>query len=174
MDVLIPSDRIAVRVEELALEIARTYSGKKVTVVGILTGSLLFLADLVRRMDLSIQIGLLKASSYRGTTTTSGQLVIDDACLPDVNGRHVLLLDDILDTGQTISKVVQHLKDRGAESVKTCVLLRKIGRQVVPFEPDFTGFVIPNKFVIGYGLDYDDEYRHLPFIGVLPDSTGHP
>ena len=173
MDVLIPPDRIAVRINELAVEIVRTYAGKKITVVGILTGSLLFLADLVRRMDLSIQIGLLKANSYRGTATTPGKLVIDDACLPDVTGRHVLLLDDILDTGQTISKVVQHLHDRGAASVRTCVLLRKVGRQVVPFEPDFTGFEIPNKFVIGYGLDYDDEYRHLPFIGVLPDAPDH-
>ena len=173
MDVLIPPDRIAVRIDELAIEIVRTYAGKKITVVGILTGSLLFLADLVRRMDLSIQIGLLKANSYRGTATSPGKLVIDDACLPDVTGRHVLLLDDILDTGQTISKVVQHLHDRGAASVRTCVLLRKIGRQVVPFEPDFTGFEIPNKFVIGYGLDYDDEYRHLPYIGVLPDAPDH-
>jgi hypoxanthine phosphoribosyltransferase len=171
MDVLIPSDRIAVRVEELAIEIARVYSGKPVTVVGILTGSLLFLADLVRRMDLSIQIGLLKASSYRGTATTAGRLEIDDHLLPDVAGRHVLLLDDILDTGQTISKVVEHIQGKGAASVKTCVLLRKIGRQVVPFEPDFTGFPIPDKFVIGYGLDFNDEYRHLPFIGVLPDNS---
>lgn len=173
MDVLIPPDRIAVRIDELAVEIVRTYTGRKITVVGILTGSLLFLADLVRRMDLPIQIGLLKANSYRGTATTPGKLVIDDACLPDVTGRDVLLLDDILDTGQTISKVVQHLHGRGAASVRTCVLLRKIGRQVVPFEPDFTGFEIPNKFVIGYGLDYDDEYRHLPFIGVLPDAPEH-
>jgi hypoxanthine phosphoribosyltransferase len=173
MDVLIPSDRIAVRVEELAVEIARAYAGKKVTVVGILTGSLLFLADLVRRMDLSIQIGLLKASSYRGTATTAGRLEIDDHLLPDVTGRHVLLLDDILDTGQTISQVVGHVRGKGALSVRTCVLLRKIGRQTVPFEPDFTGFEIPDKFVIGYGLDFDDEYRHLPFIGVLPDHL-HP
>lgn len=173
MEILIPSDRIAVRVEELAAEIARTYLGKKVTVVGILTGSLVFLADLVRRMEMPIQIGLLKASSYRGTATSPGKLVIDDTCLPDVTGREVLLLDDILDTGQTISRVVQHLRDRGAVNVRTCVLLRKIGRQVVPFEPEFTGFEIPDKFVIGYGLDYDDEYRHLPYIGVLPDSPGH-
>jgi hypoxanthine phosphoribosyltransferase len=170
MDVLIPSDRIAKRVDELAAEIARAYHGKTVTVVGIMTGSLLFLADLVRRMDLPIQIGLLKATSYKGTEST-GVVAIDDTGLPPLTGRHVLLLDDILDTGRTISIVVEHLKQRGAVSVKTCVLLRKIGRQVVPFEPDYTGFEIPDKFVIGYGLDFDDEYRHLPFIGVLTDPA---
>jgi hypoxanthine phosphoribosyltransferase len=173
MDVLIASDRIAVRVEELAVEIARTYAGRKLTVVGILTGSLLFLADLVRRLDLPIQIGLLKASSYRGTTTTAGGLEIDDALLPDVTDRHVLLLDDILDTGQTISQVVGHVRAKGAASVRSCVLLRKIGRQTVPFDPDFTGFEIPDKFVIGYGLDFDNEFRNLPFIGVLPEHL-HP
>lgn len=173
MDVLIPSERIAIRVEELAAEIARFYAGKKVTVVGILTGSLLFLTDLVRRMDLSIQIGLLKASSYRGNATTPGLLEIDDHLLPAIANRHVLLLDDILDTGQTISQVVKHVQAKGALSVRTCVLLRKIGRQTVPFEPDFTGFEIPDQFVIGYGLDFNDEYRHLPFIGVLPDHL-HP
>ena len=172
MDVLISSERIAVRVDELAAEIARVYKGKKVTVVGILTGSLLFLSDLVRRVDLSIQIGLLRATSYRGTQST-GVVAIDDSCLPNVSDRHVLLLDDILDTGRTISVVAEHMKERGALSVRTCVLLRKIGRQVVPFEPDFAGFEIPDKFVIGYGLDYNDEYRHLPFIGVLPDSAIH-
>ena len=172
MDVLISSERIAMRVDELAAEIARVYKGKKVTVVGILTGSLLFLSDLVRRVDLPIQIGLLRATSYQGTQST-GVVAIDDSCLPIVTDRHVLLLDDILDTGRTISVVAEHMKERGALSVRTCVLLRKIGRQIVPFEPDFTGFEIPDKFVIGYGLDYNDEYRYLPFIGVLPDSAIH-
>jgi hypoxanthine phosphoribosyltransferase len=98
-------------------------------------------------------------------------LVIRDELLPDIRGRHLLVLDDILDTGQTISRLVDHLRIKGAASVRACVLLRKVGRQRVPFEPDFCGFPIPDKFVIGYGLDYNDEYRHLPFIGVLPDGT---
>lgn len=171
MDVLISADRIRGRVDELALEIRTAYAGRPVTVVGILTGSLVFLADLIRRVDLPLKIGLISASSYPGTATTAGALTIRDELLPDVEGRDLLLLDDILDTGQTISRIVDHLKTRGATSVRTCVLLRKIGRQTVPFEPDYTGFAIPDRFVIGYGLDYNDEYRHLPFIGVLPDDT---
>jgi hypoxanthine phosphoribosyltransferase len=136
-------------------------------VVGILTGCLIFTADLIRRIDLPLRVAFITASSYRGETTVSGRLEIRDELLPDIVGRHILLLDDILDTGKTLTRVVAHLIDRGAESVKVAVLLRKIGRQEVPFEPDFVGFTIPDKFVIGYGLDFNDEYRHLPYVGVL-------
>lgn len=170
MDVLITADQIRVRVDELAADIRAAYAGKSFTVVGILTGSMIFLADLIRRIDLPLQIGLISASSYRGTATSPGSLVVRDELLPDVRGRHLLVLDDILDTGQTITRLNDHLLGKGAASVKTCVLLRKIGRQRVPFEPDYCGFPIPDKFVIGYGLDFNDEYRHLPFIGVLPDG----
>jgi hypoxanthine phosphoribosyltransferase len=97
-------------------------------------------------------------------------LEIYDELLPDITGRHILLLDDILDTGKTLTRVVAHLIDRGATSVKVGVLLRKTGRQEVPFEPDFVGFTIPDKFVVGYGLDFNDEYRHLPYIAVLPSN----
>lgn len=168
MDVLIPADRIHARVGEMAAQIARDYDGKPVTVVGILTGCLIFTADLIRLIDLPLRVAFVTASSYRGETTVSGKLEIRDELLPDIRGRHILLLDDILDTGKTLARVVAHLLDRGAASVKVGVLLRKIGRQEVPFEPDYTGFEIPDKFVIGYGLDFNDEYRHLPFIGVLP------
>lgn len=168
MDVLIPAEKIAARVDQLAHEIAAAYAGQPVTVLGVLTGSVVFLADLIRRIDGPVRIGFLKASSYRGETTTAGDLQIDVQLLPDVAGHHVLVLDDILDTGNTITRVVDYLKGRGATSVRTCMLLKKIGRQVVPFTPDFVGFEIPDRFVIGYGLDYNDQYRHLPFIGVLP------
>lgn len=167
MEVLIAADRIHARVEELASDIMRAYDGKPVTVVGILTGCLIFTADLIRRIDLPLRVAFLTASSYRGATTVPGLLEIRDDLLPDIAGRHILLLDDILDTGKTLTRVVAHLIDRGAASVKVGVLLRKVGRQEVPFEPDFVGFAIPDKFVVGYGLDYNDEYRHLPFIGVL-------
>lgn len=168
MDVLIPPDRIEARVHELAAEIARAYEGKPVTVVGILTGCLMFTADLIRRIDLPLRVAFITASSYRGEATVSGRLEIRDELLPDISGRHILLLDDILDTGKTLTRVVAHLIDRGAASVKVGVLLRKIGRQEVPFEPDYVGFTIPDKFVVGYGLDFNDEHRHLPFIGVIP------
>jgi hypoxanthine phosphoribosyltransferase len=167
MDVLIPAERIHARLDELAVEIARAYEGKPVTVVGILTGCLMFTADLIRRIDLPLRVAFITASSYRGETTVPGRLEIRDELLPDIRDRHILLLDDILDTGKTLTRVVAHLIDRGAASVRVGVLLRKVGRQEVPFEPHYVGFTIPDKFVVGYGLDYNDEYRHLPFVGVL-------
>jgi hypoxanthine phosphoribosyltransferase len=168
MEVLIPPDRIARRVRELAEQIARDQHGRPVFIIGVLTGCLIFLADLVRQLDLPLQIHLVQASSYRGAATAPGQLRLRLDTLPDISGRDVLLIDDILDTGQTISKVVEELKRRGASSVRVGVLLRKEGRQQVVFEPDYVGFSIPDAFVVGYGLDYNDEYRHLPHIAVLP------
>src|SRR4051794_9407793 len=170
MEMLIDADRIHARVKELAGEIARAYDGRPVTVVGILTGCLVFMADLIRRIDLPLRVAFVTASSYRGEATVPGKLEIRDELLPDINGRHILLLDDILDTGKTLTRVVAHLLDRGAETVKVGVLLRKIGRQEVPFEPDFVGFTTPDKFVVGYGLDFNDESRHPPHIGVLPSG----
>jgi hypoxanthine phosphoribosyltransferase len=170
VNVLITEDEIRERIDGLAVEVAAAYRGQPVTVIGILHGSVVFMADLIRRIDLPIRIGFLTASSYRGEATSPGKLVIRDELLPELAGRHILLLDDILDTGKTLARVVSHLLDKGAASVKACVLLRKLGRQEVPFEPDFIGFSIPDKFVIGYGLDFNDEFRHLPYIGVLPES----
>lgn len=170
MDVLIAEEEIRERIDGLAVEIAAACGNRPITVIGILHGSIVFMSDLIRRINLPIRIGFLTASSYRGEATSPGKLLIRDELLPDLAGRHVLLLDDILDTGKTLTRVVSHLLDKGAVSVKVAVLLRKLGRQEVPFEPDFVGFSIPDKFVIGYGLDFNDEYRHLPYIGVLPDS----
>ena len=171
MKVLIPADRIQERVEALARQIAEDYRERRpLTIIGVLTGSLMFLADLVRRLDLPHRIGLIQASSYRGPTTTPGPLTISPELLPDVRGRHVLLLDDILDTGQTLSHLVRRLNTLGTASLRVAVLLRKQGRQKLALEPDYTGFDIPDAFVVGYGLDYNDEYRHLPFVGVLPQD----
>lgn len=169
MKVLISAEQIQHRVGDLAREIAAAYPNHEpVTIVGVLTGCLVFLADLIRHLDLPLRITLIQASSYRGETTSPGELVIRPEMLPDLKGRHVLLLDDILDTGRTISKLATYLKSLAPLSIRTAVLLRKVGRQEVPFEPEFCGFTIPDEFVIGYGLDYNDEFRHLPYIGVLP------
>jgi hypoxanthine phosphoribosyltransferase len=170
MEILLPAERIQQRVAELAQRIAADYHGRPLTIVGVLTGCLMFLADLVRHLDLSLRIALIQASSYRGASTSAGELRIHPEQLPDVRGRDILLLDDILDTGQTLSRLVEHLHGVGAASVRVGVLVRKRGRQVVPLEPDYCGFDIPNAFVVGYGLDYNDEYRHLPYIAVLPVS----
>jgi hypoxanthine phosphoribosyltransferase len=180
MHVLIPAERIQQRVAELARQVAADFRDKPVTIVGVLTGCLMFLADLVRHLDLPVRLGLIQASSYRGRATAPGELRVGPELQPDVRGRHVLLLDDILDTGQTLAYLIDHLKTVGAASVRSGVLLRKRGRQRVAVEPDYCGFDIPDAFVVGYGLDYNDEYRHLPFIAVLPgtadanDLLSHP
>ena len=174
MEILLTAERIQQRVGELARDIAADYRQQPVTIVGVLTGSLIFLADLVRRIDLPLRIGLIQASSYRGAATTAGELRVGPDLQPDVRGRHVLLLDDILDTGQTLGRLVGHLRDLGALSVRVAVLLRKHGRQTVPLEPDYCGFDIPDAFVVGYGLDHNDEHRHLPYIAVLPSPAGPP
>ena len=168
MEVLISEQRIRQRVAELAAEIKAHYRDQPITIVGVLTGCLMFLADLVRHLDLPLRIDLIQASSYRGATTTPGQLRISPDLVPDVRDRHVLLLDDILDTGQTLGYLVNHLRELGAASVRVAVLLRKQDRQQVQLEPDYCGFDIPDYFVVGYGLDFNDEYRHLPYVAVLP------
>ena len=167
-------DREALRavVGRLGREISDAYGGDRtaandVVLVALLRGSVVFLADLIRRLDLPLRIAWIQASSYRGDATTPGELRVRPDLLPDLTGRHVLLLDDILDTGQTLTRVTEALKAMGPRSVRVAVLLRKLGRQQVPFEPDFCGFEIPDEFVVGYGLDYNDEYRHLPHIAVL-------
>jgi hypoxanthine phosphoribosyltransferase len=170
LDVLLSETQIQDRVRELGQTIAADYEGKPLTIVGVLTGSLIFLADLVRQIRIPHRVALLQASSYRGAATTAGALVVNDAFLPDLENRDVLLLDDILDTGHTLAALVRNVAGRGARSIRTAVLLRKIGRQQVHFEPDYCGFTIPDAFVVGYGLDYNDDFRHLPFVAVLSDG----
>jgi hypoxanthine phosphoribosyltransferase len=166
-EVLIPADRIQQRVDELARQMMGDYHDRALTIVGVLTGSLLFLADLMRRLDLPLRIALIQASSYRGAVTRPGELHVQSDLLPDLRGRHLLLLDDILDTGRTLAHLVRELRALEPASLRVAVLLRKEGRQEVPLEPDYCGFAIPDAFVVGYGLDYNDEYRNLPYIGVM-------
>jgi len=176
VEILIQEAEIQERVRVLGRQIEADYRGKPLTIVAVLTGSLILLADLVRQIGIPHRIALIQASSYRGATTTATTLVINESFAPDVAGRDVLLLDDILDTGATLAALIRHLSDRGTRSVRTAVLLRKIGRQEIPLDPDYCGFTIPNEFVVGYGLDFNDDYRHLPYVGVLKASeaaTGH-
>jgi hypoxanthine phosphoribosyltransferase len=168
MRVLITTEQIQRRLTELAGEIGPAYRDRPLTIVGVLTGSLMFLADLVRRLDVPLRIALIQASSYRGKSTRPGELHLGPETLADVRGRHVLLLDDILDTGQTLSHLVRHIQEQGALSIKVGVLLRKEGRQVHAVKVDYVGFDIPDEFVVGYGLDFNDEYRQLPHVAVLP------
>lgn len=174
VELLIDESKIRNRLVAIGHQIEDDYRERPLTIVAVLTGSLIALADLVRQIRIPLQIALVQARSYPGRATIATTLVINEAFAPDVAGRDVLLLDDILDTGQTLNALVEHLKDRGARTVRTAVLLRKIGRQTVPIEPDYCGFVIPDAFVVGYGLDYNDEYRHLPYVGVLREEPCVP
>jgi hypoxanthine phosphoribosyltransferase len=167
VDVLLSEAQIQQRVRQLGRQIEADYQGKPLTIVAVLTGSLILLADLIRQIQLPLRVALLQASSYKGATTLAAPLIVNEAFSPDVAGRDVLILDDILDTGHTLATLVRHLSDRGARSVRTAVLLRKVGRQQVPLEPDYCGFTIPDAFVVGYGLDYNDDYRHLPYVAIL-------
>lgn len=168
--VLFSREQIARRVRELAREVAAAYEadgGGGLTIVTILSGSLIFLADLIRELPLRMKIGLVTVSSYRGATTVPGEARIEFDPNVDVSGRHVLLVDDILDTGGTLRLVRQCLQARGPRSIRTCVLLRKPGKAPPDVPAEFVGFDIADDFVVGYGLDYNDYYRNLPDIGVL-------
>ncbi len=166
--VLVHERRIRDRVAELGARISRDYAGKDLTVVALLKGGVVFLADIIRSISIPMDLDFAWASSYGDRTTSSGNVVLK--VVPDTNlrGRHVLLVDDILDTGRTLARVSAELTDRlGAAEVKTCVLLDKAARREVPVHADYVGFEVENVFVVGYGLDFDDRYRNLPYIGVL-------
>jgi len=159
------------RLDVMAAEITRDYRGKDFTVVAILNGSFVFLADLLRRIPLRLQVGSLRLASYQGTQS-SGIIDFPQHRTADLSGRHVLILDDILDSGRTLHAVKERLgKESGAASLRTCVLLRKNVERVRPIEADYVGFDIPDVFVVGYGLDYNEHFRNLPFLGVLTDEA---
>ncbi|HEY8993654.1 MAG TPA: hypoxanthine phosphoribosyltransferase [Lacunisphaera sp.] len=165
--VLVTPTAIKRRITALGHQLNADYAGKDLMVVAIVNGALIFTADLLRQLRSSLRLDCLRASSYHDGTKAIGEPRIVDSMKLDVKGQHVLLVDDILDTGKTLAAVAGMIKAKGALSVKTCVLLDKKARRAVPFEADYVGFEIPNEFVVGYGLDFNERYRHLPCIGVL-------
>jgi hypoxanthine phosphoribosyltransferase len=167
MKVLLSKEELHDGVTRMADQIAACYQDRQLTIIGILTGSVVLLADLIRMIDVPLRVGVLQASSYRGATTTRGEPVINSDLMLDVAGRDVLLVDDIFDTGHTLQCVMNKMQDFGAASLRSAVLLRKKARQEVDYEPDFVGFDIPNEFVVGYGLDFGDMYRNLPYLAAL-------
>ena len=170
MERLIDEAEIRRGVEAMGRRIAEEYRGRPLTVLGVLTGSIVLLSDLIRQIDLPLRVGLIQASSYRGRTTAPGELSVNDDLLPEIAGRDVLLVDDIFDTGRTLARIVSLIKEKRPHDVKSAVLLWKEGRSVVDVEPDYHCFRIPDVFVVGYGLDYNDEHRHLPYIAALEDE----
>lgn len=170
MEILLSPDDLAAGIDRLAGEVRREIGGRPITVVGVLTGSIMVVADLIRRLDGPVNVSMVWASSYRGTATSPGALEMRLDLLPDLTGQHVLLVDDIFDTGRTLAALLEELRRRGAASVRSLVLLRKAGRAEVAVEPDFVGFEIPDTFVVGYGLDFDGALRHLPHLAALDDA----
>lgn len=168
--VLYHESTILSRLDELAHQISWDYRDRELTVVAVLNGSFMFMGDLLRRIPLPLRVDCLSVASYIGTKT-SGVVTFDQNTVPDIAGRHVLILDDILDSGHTLSAVRERLSAEGPKSIKTCVLLRKRRVREKPVEADYVGFDIADEFVVGYGLDYMERYRNLPCIGVLSEEA---
>lgn len=169
MKELLSAQQVQAGVARLAHQIAETYQGRSLTIVGVMTGSLLLLADLIRQLPVPLRVGVLQTSSYRGGTQR-GALQINTDGLLDIRGRDVLLVDDIFDTGHTLDQLRRLLQAYQPLSVRSAVLLIKKGRQQVTYRPEFVAFEIPDVFVVGYGLDYQDHYRNLPFVAALEDE----
>jgi hypoxanthine phosphoribosyltransferase len=164
--ILIAEDQLARRIRSLAREVQRDFAGRELVVVSLLSGTVLFLADLIRNLSLPLRLDFMGVSSY-GSGTESGKLVFTKELRLSVKGRDVLLVDDILDTGKTMCRVLERLRALEPRRIKTCVLLNKAARRVEKIEADYVGFDIPDYFVVGYGLDFAERYRNLPFVGVL-------
>lgn len=164
--ILINGEKIQQRIREMGAQITRDYAGKQPIAVCTLRGAIPFYADLIRVIDLPVTVDTITVSSY-GSGTTSGNLKIITDMRSDVKGRDVIIVDDIVDTGRTSLAMVNMLKERGARSVTICALLDKPSRRVVDIEGDYVGFTIPDEFVVGYGLDWDEKYRNLPHVYTL-------
>ncbi len=164
--ILITDEQLAKRVKTLARQIEKDFRGREMVVVSLLSGTVMFLADLIRHLNSPLRLDFMGVSSY-GAGTESGELVFTKELRIDVRGRDVLLVDDILDTGKTLSRVIPKLQALKPRRIKTCVLLNKAARRVEKIKADYVGFEIPDYFVIGYGLDFAERYRNLPFVGVL-------
>lgn len=166
-EVLFSEDQIACRVAELGVQITNDYAGKKLLLIGVLKGCFIFLADLSRHIDLDCEIVFLTASSYGFSSVTAGKVSIDKTIDFDVTDKHVILVEDILDTGVTLTALHALVAKQKPASLKTCTLLDKPERREMPFTAEYTGFRCPNEFVVGYGLDYAERYRSLPYVAAL-------
>lgn len=165
--VLITKEEIEKRTSELAAEISRDYKGKRLIMICVLTGAMVFFADLIRKIEIPLEVDTIVASSYGAGMTTSGSVRISKDIKYDISGKSVILVEDIIDTGVTLKTLTQMLATRAPESLKVCSLLDKPSRRRVDFEGDYVGFKIPDEFVVGYGLDYAEQYRNLPEVCTL-------
>ena len=167
VEVMIDERAITAKVKELGARITRDYQGKELTLIGIMKGSAFFIADLARNIDLPLTLELMGVSSYGGGTDSTGEVRITHDVSKPMHGKHLLIVEDIIDTGLTMSFLLENLHARHPGSVKVCTLLEKPSRAKTKVPIDYKGFVIEDKFVVGFGLDFDEKYRNLPFIGVM-------
>jgi hypoxanthine phosphoribosyltransferase len=170
ISVLISERELQERIRALGELLAQHYAGETVTVVGVLKGSFIFMSDLVRAMNIPVRCEFLGVSSYGDDTRSSGEVKVTSDLTQPIHGQHVLVVEDIIDTGLTLAYILRNLSTRGPRSIKLCCLLDKRERRQIEIESDFVGFTIPNKFVVGYGLDYQGLLRNLPYIGVMESS----
>lgn len=169
--ILITEQQLEERIKEMGRQIAEDYQGEPLTIVGILKGAVIFFADLARAIDLPLQMDFMSVSSYGSGTTSSGVVKIIKDLDADVTGRHILLVEDIIDTGITLAYLKEYLSNRGAQSVKICTLLDKPTRREKAVHVDYKGFTMPDEFLIGYGVDYAENYRNLPYVASLKRSV---
>ncbi len=167
MEIIANEQQLSQKVEEIAAKINKDYQGKEPVIVGILKGSIVFYADLIRKLTLDCELDFMAASSYGSSTVSSGVITIKKDLSLDVTGKHVLVVEDILDTGNTLYLLKEHILQKGAASVKLCTLFDKPARRVRPVQADYAGFVIEDLFIVGYGLDCNEKYRNLPYVAVL-------
>ena len=170
--VLLSEQDIEETVSRLAAQISRDYKGKNLLLLGILKGSVVFMGDLMKHITIPVQIDFMRVSSYGHGTVSSGRInIILDLLRNDIDTCDILVVEDIIDSGKTLAYLTNYLKNKGARSVRTCTMLDKPSRREIDFEPDYVGREIPDEFVVGYGLDYDENYRALPYVGVLKRSV---
>jgi hypoxanthine phosphoribosyltransferase len=165
--VLFDEPAIHRRLDEMAAQISNDYRDRDLTVIAVLNGSLMFMSDLLRRIQLPLRLDCVSVMSYHGKAQTSGEVIFKQAALPDVVDRHILIIDDILDSGHTLAAIREKLEAAKPRSVRVCVLLSKKKQRARHVDTDYTGFEIEDEFVVGYGLDFMERYRNLPYIGVL-------
>lgn len=170
-EILLSEEQIKARVQELGAQITKDYEGKTIVLCGILKGAVTFYTDLARSIEVPVLFDFMSCSSYGSGTTSSGAVMVRKDMDTNIKGKDVLIVEDIIDTGITLSHLVPLLKERGANSVKLATLLSKPARRQVEVAVDYNGFEIPDAFVVGYGLDYDGRYRNLPYIGVLKEEV---
>lgn len=167
VEVLLTEQEVDTRIKEIGTQISRDYEGKKIHLVCVLKGGSFFMCELAKRITVPVSIDFMSVSSYGGETASSGVVKIVKDLDEPLEGRDVIVVEDIVDSGRTLSYLMEMLKDRGPKSLRLCTLLDKPDRRVVDVKVDYTGYQIPDKFVVGYGLDYDQKYRNLPYIGVV-------